>query len=194
MRNAQVLTSPPQKWGITNSSSSFHFGGKFLCDTFIETDGWACRHCWINLYMYVYFSNQIAVVVLALSFFFFCIETTRELVGKMVKCVRKHKRMFFCFDSEPHGWSVAMLDLDRDSFFSLKKKKCTYTYGCCVCTRWQNKEKVFISWEKETILVHCVCVCMEKKKALLEPLSYCCRVDIPRQFSSSLGQRKTENG
>jgi hypothetical protein len=70
----------------------------------------------------------------------------QELVGKMVKCARKHKRMF-CFDSEPHGWSVAMLDLDRDSFFSLKKKN---VYGCCVCvcTRWQNKEKV-LSLEKK---------------------------------------------
>lgn len=75
--------------------------------------------------------------------------------------------------------------------FSLKKKK-MYVYMVVVFVHVGKIKRRFLSLEKRNN-IGALCLCVLGKKALLEPLSYCCRVDIPRQFSS-LGQRKTENG
>lgn len=97
------------------------------------------------------------------SFFlsFFSALKQQELVGKMVKCVRKHKRMF-CFDSEPHGWSVAMLDLDRDSFFSLQRKM--YVYMVVVFVHVGKIKRRFYLWKKRNN-IGALCLCVLGKKS-----------------------------
>lgn len=56
------------------------------------------------------------------------------------------------FYSHPHGWSVEMLDLDRDSL-----EKCL-RFLCGHIGKIKDVFLVFI-WEEETILVSCACVC-----------------------------------